>query len=169
MSNLIFIERFYYLSDKFIKDMTKFKIGDDWWTTPTSADNGNRVIVTGRRNVEPVMNSGKFTDRVEITWRYEPEKDGMPDYKTSTLMESVSDALANAFNKDQAAILTGIYTGDGERNWIFYVRNLNKFQFLINSTLSSFELLPLEIYAEKDDEWGEYNEMRSKTEIIDEE
>ncbi len=163
------MKRFYYLSDKFIKDMTKFKIGDDWWTTPTSAENGNRIIVTGRRNVEPAMDSGKFTDRVEITWRYTPEKDGMPDFKTSTLMEAVSDALANAFNKDQAAILTGIYTGDGERNWIFYVRNLSKFQFLMNSALSSFELLPLEIYAEKDDEWNEYNEMRSKTEILDEE
>lgn len=163
------MKRFYYLSDKFIKDMTKFKIGDDWWTTPTSAENGNRIIVTGRRNVEPAMDSGKFTDRVEITWHYTPEKDGMPDFKTSTLMESVSDALANAFNKDQAAILTGIYTGDGERNWIFYVRNLSKFQFLMNSALFSFELLPLEIYAEKDDEWNEYNEMRSKTEILDEE
>ena len=106
--------------------MTKFKIGDEWWTTPTESENGNRIIVTGRRGVENAIASGKFNDRIEITWKYDSDKNGMPDFKTSSLMEAVTDALNAAFKKDQAAILTGIYTGDGERNWVFYTRNLKK-------------------------------------------
>lgn len=149
--------------------MTKFKIGNDWWTTPTESENGNRVIVTGRRDVENARVSGKFQDRIEITWKYVPDADGMPDFKVSILMEKVTEALESAFKKDQAAVMTGIYTGDGERNWIFYCRNLNKFQFLINQALQDFELLPLEFYAEKDPEWNEYQEMKEKTEIVDEE
>ena len=149
--------------------MTKFKIGDDWWTTPTESENGNKVIVTGRRGVEPAMMSGKFCDRIEITWKYSPEKDGMPNFNDSSLMESVTDALNAVFKKDQAAILTGIYTGDGERNWIFYTRSLKKFQFLLNHALKEMELLPLTFYAENDPDWDEYQEMKSKTEIVDEE
>lgn len=149
--------------------MTKIKIGDDWWTTPTESDSGNRIIVTGRRNMENVIASGKFTDRIEVTWKYGHTADGMPDVKTSTTMEAVTEALNNSFKKDQAAIMTGIYTGDGERNWIFYTRNLAKFQWILNSALSNMPLLPLEFYAEKDPDWDEYQEMKSKTEIFEEE
>lgn len=148
--------------------MTKYRIGDDWWTTPTESEKGNRIIVTGRRGVDAAIFSGKFNDRVEITWEYQPDSDGMPDFKTSVMMEKVTEALSLAFGKDQAAVMTGIYTGDGERNWIFYSRNLQKFQLLLNQALMDFEVLPLRIYVEKDPDWNEYNEMKSLTELIEE-
>ena len=138
--------------------MTKFKIGDEWWTTPTESENGNRIIVTGRRGVENAIASGKFNDRIEITWKYDSDKNGMPDFKTSSLMEAVTDALNAAFKKDQAAILTGIYT-----------RNLKKFQYILNDALHDMEVLPLTFYAENDPDWEEYQEMKVKTEILEEE
>ncbi len=145
--------------------MTKYKISNDWWTTPTESLNGRRVIVTGRRGLEKAISSGKFNDRIEITWQYVGDTEGMPDYSTSLLMEKVNDALINAFSKEQAAILTGIYTGDSERNWIFYVRNIPKFQQILNDALKEFDVLPLKLYAEKDPNWEEYSEMRELTEI----
>lgn len=147
--------------------MTKLKIGDEWWTTPTESDNGNLIMVTGRRNVEPAMNSGKFNDRIEITWKYQPDKGGMPDFDTSSLMEQVTDAINSIFKKDEAAVMTGIYTGDGQRNWVLYTLNPRKFQYMLNQALAKFELLPIEIYAEKDPDWLEYKEMRELTEIAD--
>ena len=147
--------------------MTKLKIGDEWWTTPTESDNGNLIMVTGRRNVEPAMNSGKFNDRIEITWKYQPDKGGMPDFDTSSLMEQVTNAINGIFKKDEAAIMTGIYTGDGQRNWVFYTVNPSRVQYMLNQALAGFELRPLEIYAEKDPEWLEYKEMRELTEIAD--
>ena len=93
----------------------------------------------------------------------------MPDFKTSSLMEAVTDALNAAFKKDQAAILTGIYTGDGERNWVFYTRNLKKFQYILNDALHDMEVQPLTFYAENDPAWEEYQEMKVKTEILEEE
>ena len=145
--------------------MTKYKISNDWWTTPTESLNGHRVIVTGRRGLEKAISSGKFNDRIEITWQYVGDAEGMPDYSTSLLMEKVNDALINAFSKEQAAIITGIYTGDSERNWIFYVRNIPKFQQILNDALKEFDVLPLKLYAEKDPNWEEYSEMRELTEI----
>lgn len=140
--------------------MAKLKIGNEWWTSPTESETGALIMVTGRQGVEPVIATGKYNDRIEITWKYTPDKNGMPDFKTSSLMEQVTDALNNAFAKDSAAVMTGIYTGDSERNWVFYTLNPKKFQYMLNDALKDFELLPITLYAEKDPEWNEYREMK---------
>lgn len=145
--------------------MAKVKIGNEWWTAPAEGDNGGLIMVTGRKNCEPAIVSGKYNDRIEITWVYTPDKSGMPDFETSSLMEKVTDAINKAFAKDPAAIMTGIYTGEGERNWILYTLNPRKFQYMLNEALKDFELLPIKLYAEKDPEWSEYLEMKESTEI----
>lgn len=146
--------------------MAKLKIGNEWWTSPTESETGALIMVTGRQGVEPVIATGKYNDRIEITWKYTPDKNGMPDFKTSSLMEQVTDALNNAFAKDSAAVMTGIYTGDGERNWVFYTLNPKKFQYMLNNALKDFELLPITLYAEKDPEWNEYREMKDLSEVF---
>lgn len=148
--------------------MAKLKLTDEWWTCPAEADNGQLIMVTGRRDMAVVQATGKYVYRVEITWRYEPDETGMPDVATSSLMEEVQDALQSDFMKDPVAVLTGIYTGAGERNWVFYTMNLRIFDRKLNEDLARFERLPLEIYAENDPDWNEYNEMRESTEISDE-
>lgn len=146
--------------------MAKLKIGNEWWTSPTESETGALIMVTGRQGVEPVIATEKYNDRIEITWKYTPDKNGMPDFKTSSLMEQVTDELNNAFAKDSAAVMTGIYTGDGERNWVFYTLNPKKFQYMLNDALKDFELLPITLYAEKDPEWNEYREMKDLSEVF---
>lgn len=137
----------------------------DWWTAPTESENGNLIMVTGRRDIENFKNNPKFNIRIEVTWKYNSDISGMPDFETSSLMEEVQTAIENSFKKDPIAVLTGIYTGDGERNWIFYTLSTNIFGKKFNEALQSFELLPITIYAENDPEWNEYQEMKSLTEI----
>ena len=137
----------------------------DWWTAPTESENGNLIMVTGRRDIENFKNNPKFNIRIEVTWKYNSDISGMPDFETSSLMEEVQTAIENSFKKDHIAVLTGIYTGDGERNWIFYTLSTNIFGKKFNEALQSFELLPITIYAENDPEWNEYQEMKSLTEI----
>ena len=146
--------------------MAKLKIGNEWWTSPTESETGALIMVTGRQGVEPVIATGKYNDRIEITWKYTPDKNGMPDFKTSSLMEQVTEEVNNAFAKDSAAVMTGIYTGDGERNWVFYTLNPKKFQYMLNDALKDFELLPITLYAEKDPEWNEYREMKDLSEVF---
>ena len=137
----------------------------DWWTAPTESENGNIIMVTGRRDIENFKNNPKFNIRIEVTWKYNSDISGMPDFETSSLMEEVQTAIENSFKKDPIAVLTGIYTGDGERNWIFYTLSTNIFGKKFNEALQPFELLPITIYAENDPDWSEYQEMRSLTEI----
>ena len=146
--------------------MAKLTIPDAWWTAPAESDNGELILVTGRKVTDEIISSGIFNDRIEVTWSYTPADKGMPDDATSTLMEQVHEALAAEFKKDPVAIITGIYTGAGERNWVFYTRSTHIFNRKFNEILAPFPILPITIYAEKDPEWNEYREMRL-TEISD--
>ncbi len=57
------------------------------------------------------------------------------------------------------AIMTGIYTGSGERNWVFYTFSTEVFGSYLNRALKDLPELPLKIYAENDPSWAEYDEM----------
>ena len=93
----------------------------------------------------------------------------MPDYETSLLIEKAHDALVETFEKDPIAVLTGIYTGDGQRNWVFYTLSTNIFGKKLNDALAPLPLLPISIYAENDPDWAEYAEMKDISEIKTEE
>lgn len=146
--------------------MAKLKISDDWWTAPAEGDNGNLILVTGRRGLDNVIATGVYRYRVEVTWRYEGDEKALPAYADSKVMEQVTDAFKDCFDRDPVAVLTGIYTGDGQRDWVFYTRSLHIFQRKFNEVLAPFPALPLSFEAEEDPDWEEYHEM-SQCEISD--
>ena len=122
------------------------KLGDVWFSAIAEAENSDRmIVVSGRTEIEPFIQSGKFKERVEITWKYEADSKGMPNETTGKLMEEVQTVLKQAMEK--------------ERTWVFYTRNIPAFGRMLNETLAPFETLPLTIYTEKDPEWNEYREM----------
>lgn len=140
--------------------MAKLNIIEDWWTAPSEDSEGRTVIVTGRRALDNVIATGRYRYRIEMTWLYEPDDSGMPDYATSRTMETVTDSLQESLRRDPVAIMTGIYTGAGERNWVFYAVTLKAFQAMLNQALSTIdEQLPLSFHAEEDPEWEEYRDM----------
>lgn len=136
------------------------RLSDEWFTAIAESEVGNDTIfVSGRCDIDEFIQSGKFRERAEVTWHYDADAKGMPDEGTATLMEEVLAVLKRAMEKNKLAILTGVYTGAGERNMVFYTRNIPAFGNTLNEALAPFELLPLTIYTEKDPQWCEYNEM----------
>ncbi|MBD5177536.1 MAG: DUF695 domain-containing protein [Bacteroidales bacterium] len=133
---------------------------NEWFTIPTTDDEGHTIIVTGRLDVEKFRSRERNNIRIEITLPYTPAGElGFPDDATAKLMEEVTDAFQAALKGKNTAILTGIYTGAGERNWVFYTFSTDVFNSFLNRTLAPFPLLPLNIYAENDPTWAEYDEM----------
>ena len=144
------------------------KFPDKWWTAPAESESGKTVIVTGRDSLDEVMASGKYIYRLDVSWDYDADPSGMPSDADSRLMEQATDALMKSFDKSKSAILTGIYTGDGRRDWIFYCLNLKVFSFVFNQALAPLPELPLRIDATEDPDWDEYTGMREQTYIPDE-
>ncbi|MDE6410664.1 MAG: DUF695 domain-containing protein [Muribaculaceae bacterium] len=140
-----------------------------WWTAPTESESGATVLVTGRDYMDDVISGGKYIYRVTVSWDYNRLPNGMPDDADARLMEKATDSLQAAFNKDKVAYMTGIYTGDGRRDWIFYTKNLNIFNKVFNKALEELDTMPLAIEAEGDPDWEEYKEMREISYIPEDE
>lgn len=145
------------------------KISEIFWTYPAEAESGKTLIITGRDDVDAFRTSGKYPFRLNVWWDYTPQPDGMPESADSELMEQATDRFLAETKKDPAAILTGIYTGDGRRDWVFYTRSLHIFRNILNRALADLPTLPIEIEATEDPEWEEYLEMREATYIPPEE
>ena len=126
---------------------------ENWWSFPAEGDSGKTSF----------RDPGKYIYRVSVGWRYNALPDGMPEEGESLLMEQATDALLAAFKKDRVAVMTGIYTGDGRRDWIFYTKNLKIFSVVFNNALEPLDQMPLEIEADEDGDWSEYREMRDMT------
>lgn len=138
---------------------------NSWFTVPAVDDNGNTIIVTGRLDVDSYRAKSKNRIRVEVTMEYEPEGPlGFPDKSASELMEAATDAMQKELKGKTTALMTGIYTGGGRRDWVFYTFSTDVFGSYLNRALADLPTLPLSIYAENDPEWAAYDEMRSVAE-----
>lgn len=138
---------------------------NDWWTAPAEAPDGRLIMVSGRRDINKFRQNTKFSIRINISWQYSDSPEaGMPSAHDAEIMGRATDALAEVFDKDPVAVMTGIYTGAGAREWVFYTTSTHIFQKKLNQALAELPLLPLKITAENDPDWLEYDEMR-QTEI----
>lgn len=135
------------------------KLSDKWFTALSEDDEGRLVTINGREELAEFMESGKLKERVEVTWKYEGDAQGMPEEETAELMEKVQETLKKAMEKDKLSILTAVYTGGNQKIWVFYTRTVRVFGERLNEALASFELLPIEIYTEVDADWEEYKDM----------
>lgn len=135
------------------------RLSNEWFTALSENENGQIVIVSGRDELTEFVQSGKFKERVEITWKYEGDDKGMPSEELAVRMEAVQEALQKAMEKDKLSILTSVYTGGGEKIWVFYTRTVRVFGERLNEALAAFDLLPISIYTEVDPEWEEYLDM----------
>lgn len=141
---------------------------DIFWTYPAEAENGNTLIITGRDGIESLINSGKYIYRVDVSLSYSALPDGMPAPDAAADLEKITDALLAETGKDPAAVITGIYTGDGRRDWIFYTRSLYIFRNIFNRALESLPAFLFEMAATEDPGWEEYRNMKDSTYIPDE-
>lgn len=124
-------------------------------------ENGKTVIVTGRDYLDKIIEKGKHPYVVRVSWRYNSLPDGFPDETDAELMGRVNDALTETFNKDKAAYMVAIFTGEGRRDWLFYTGSLPVFGKVFNRALADIEeTVPFEIEALEDAAWSEYKEMR---------
>lgn len=138
---------------------------DNWWTSPLENDNGQLIMVTGRGDIEKFRNNPRFNIRVTITLPYQSRPDGMPTTEAAKMLEQVLAPIQEIFEKDPVAVLTGLYTGAGERTMVFYTLSVNIFNKKLNQALEALPLLPLKIEAENDPDWLEYQEMEELSRI----
>ena len=94
------------------------RLSNEWFTALSENAEGQLVTVSGRLELDEFVKSGKFKERAEITWKYDGDEKGMPSDELAEKMETVQETLRKAMEKDKLSILSGVYTGGGEKVWI---------------------------------------------------
>lgn len=136
------------------------QLTDNWFTALSENEDGTYTFISGRSGIEDFINSGKMKERLEVTWTYKADEKGLPsDDQEAEQMEEVEEKLRRAMEKDKLAILTGIYTGQGRRQWIYIARNTAAFGERLNDALQGYPQLPIQIYAEQDPDNEEYRSL----------
>ena len=97
------------------------RLSNEWFTALSEDEDGHLVTVSGRDELTEFIQSGKFKERVEITWKYEGDEKGMPMDALAEQMENVQETLRKAMEKDKLSILTAVYTGAGEKLSLIHI------------------------------------------------
>lgn len=129
------------------------------WFVSTSELDGQEIITRGRRHLHYVMDSGNYTERIEIEWSYKPLPGGMPTEEQEKMMNEVAFKLAEAEQADKTAYLTAIYTGREKFIMVFYTCNIDQFAMILHKTLDAYEQLPIQIGRIEDKDWSDYKDM----------
>lgn len=141
------------------KGKNNMRLSDKWFMALSENEAGQLITLQGRDELSEFKTCGKLKERVEVTWPYESSDKGLPSEALAEQMEAVEAALRKAMEKDKLAILSGVYTGGGEKVWVFYTRTTRVFGERLNEALAPFEQLPITLYAELDPEWEEYQDL----------
>ena len=64
------------------------KLSDVWFTALSENESGQMITVYGRDELNEFTESGKFKERVEITWKYEGDGRGLPSDDLGEKMEA---------------------------------------------------------------------------------
>lgn len=129
------------------------------WFVSTSELDGQEIITRGRRHLNYVKESGKYTERVEIEWSYKPLANGMPSEEQDKKMNEVAFKLADAEEAEKIGYLTAIYTGREKFIMVFYTSDVDQFAMILHKVLDQYEQLPIQIGRIEDAEWSDYEEM----------
>ncbi|MDO5017554.1 MAG: DUF695 domain-containing protein [Porphyromonas sp.] len=123
------------------------------------SDTGRVRFLQIRDEMPKALESGKYPIRVDITWQYKGDNAGLPDEATTREMEVFEQALIPALEKTNLALQAYQVTGEDQRLWCFYTRNINAFQETLNEALADLPLYPLSFYAEEDTDADAFKEV----------
>jgi hypothetical protein len=131
---------------------------DDSWSVATGEDDGKPLILRIRNEPPSFAQKKAFPHLLAVSWQYESQNDqGMPSQDVAEHMSQLEDLLEPAFEGARQAFLSVIVTGNGVREWQWYVRSSEKIMELVNETLGQLEPFPVQFSFQDDPEWEGYS------------
>ena len=77
------------------------KLTDIWFTALAESEDGQMIVVSGRDDISDFRKSGKFKERVEVTWSYHSAINGMPSEEEAKKMEEIQLVLQRSMEKNK--------------------------------------------------------------------
>ncbi len=132
----------------------------EWFVGEVESDDGR--IVTRGRMFRTMPDKKTYKMRVEIIWRYKPDRDSMPLPNETVRMDDAMNSLCETMEEDRLAWQTAIHIGGGCAVFVYYTRDIDAFSGRLDKTLGKYSPLPIQVGAALDPSWHEYKEMLSR-------
>ena len=85
----------------------------------------------------------------------------MPSVEERKRMDAMEDALEPVLEKDNFATLALVSTGEGLREWIYYVKSEDGFMERLNHALTGHSEFPIEVSSAPDPKWSTYETFKA--------
>ena len=126
---------------------------------PAVSESGKTILVTGRGDVAAKREKGRHNYRMDISLGYDAAPDGLPDAEASKTLDAITEAFHEMCRREKGVVLTGIFTGDGSRDWMFYAVSPEIFRRAFNIALRELPVYPFIFEAFEDPAWEAYDDM----------
>jgi len=126
----------------------------------TNPTNGRVIVYRFVDQYDAGFEKAQYPVRITIRWKYKGTN-GMPVKAANVSMIALEDALEPVLEKDAFASLAIVRTGNDLREWIYYAKSKGEFQSRLNRALAGKPVFPIEMLAENDPEWAEYEDFTS--------
>ncbi|WP_146400765.1 DUF695 domain-containing protein [Pseudobythopirellula maris] len=130
---------------------------DDQWAVAEIQHTSGPGLIRFRQPVLAPRDCRSHPHRLSITWAYAEEGSGqqLPDNEVGQEMGRFEDHLTAAVEADAHAVLTGVLTFDGARQWVFYTRDVSEFADRL-SRIPDYhgEPYPIELETDYDATWS---------------
>ncbi len=139
----------------------KLKLNDTWFGGEMEI-NKKPVIIRGRSHLKNIMESGKYSEIIQITWEMEnPTENGIPTPEENIFMGKIEDSLIESIEFDLLSVLAFVQSFDNTRTWFFYTKKTEMFMERLNATLSEYRKIPISIEFLDDSNWSVYSKVLS--------
>ncbi len=131
-----------------------------WIIAEVRTSGGGKGIFRYPREKPTGWQSVPLSEEVSLTWKYAGV---FPDTGTKASMDEMEDAITDlAWDTDSALVL--VMTVGGQREWVFYTRDYEKFMAKFNKCLAGKPRYPLAIEHSHDPEWKYWHSFVDKLE-----
>lgn len=129
--------------------------------TAQGEQDGKPVIYRSMVKVPEGQKEADYPTLINIYWPFEVDaNNGMPDGQTNEDQITFEDAL-DQLDHHGVSHLMLVVTGNGRKEWIWYVKDVEGWLGKFNELLSDHKVYPIEIEINQDPKWTTYHDFVS--------
>lgn len=131
------------------------------WFTAQGEEDNKPLIFRGREHIPADVTESDYPFLLSIYWPYDAvNESGMPDEETEEAHVDFEDAL-NKLDSPNLGFLMLIVTGNGRKEWHWYVVNDEVWMNRFNELLADYPVFPIQIEADNEPDWALYHSFIS--------
>lgn len=132
---------------------------EDRWSVGQGQKNGQPLLIRFRSEPPQGVDAAAYPFLLSATWSYQAGRAGMPDAEELERMTRFEEALESTLEGSQSAYLMLVFTGNGNRDWLFYSRGEDDSMRRINQGLKGHPVYPVEFSVQRDPHWRAYRQF----------